>query len=60
MVVGPSGEAVGDVAGGDKGHKVNEEECDGLEFLKVDIARVMNVEVSGCEICAEECGARMN
>lgn len=42
------------MAGGGRGHKVNEDECDGLEFLKADSARVKNEEVSGCGTCAEE------
>lgn len=51
---------VGGAAGGSKGHNVNEDECDGLEFLKADSVRVKNVDVSDCGTCAEECGAKMN
>jgi hypothetical protein len=52
--------AVCEVAGGGIGHNVNEDECDGVEFLKADSTRVKKVEVSGCGTCAVECGARMN
>lgn len=45
---------------GDIGASVNDDECEGFEFLSADIARVNSEDDSACGMCVDEWGANIN
>lgn len=45
---------------GDIGESVKDDECEGLEFLSADKARVNSEDDSACGMCVDEWGVSIN